>query len=331
MTVTLPFLPPALSPDAPWSVEQDEFLRQNYLTLDYKDIALALGRSVHSVRNRRYRKLPQQVARWTDAEVALLRAEYEGKEYSEDIDLDGLAAVLGREKGNISRKARQLGLTNINRRKKRIRLADCKLEGEQLRRCTSARIKQWMSENEHPRGMLGKKHTSETLEVVAEHSRRRWAEMSDDEKAEHQTKMLKRRIEVHGRIAPNRVRGTWKAGWREIGGVNTFFRSRWEANYARYLQWLKERGEIQAWEHEPETFWFEAIKRGVRSYLPDFKVTEANGAVVYHEVKGWMDDRSRTTIRRMAKYHPKVKLLVIDGKQYRALAKQVSRLIQGWE
>lgn len=301
------------------------------MKVDYKDIAAALGKSVAAVRNRRYCKLPRQIPAWTKDEVELLRSEYEGKKYSEQIDLDGLAAVLGRHKTNVCRKARQLGLTDSTRSPKEVPLALCKLNKEQLRQAASARMKKWMSENEHPRGMFGKKHTPETRDVISNHGRRRWAEMSTLEKDEFQTKMLKRRIEVHGTVAPKNIRGTWKAGWRNIGGVNNFFRSRWEANYARYLQWLKERGEIQSWEHEPETFWFEAIKRGVRSYLPDFKVTEANGSLVYHEVKGWMDSRSRTIIRRMAKYHPNVKLLVIDGKQYQTLAKQLSKLIPGWE
>lgn len=324
--IEIPFPPPCN-----WTAEQDEYLRQNYMTVDYKDIAKALGKTTASVRNRRYRKLPRQVAAWTDAEVDLLRAEYEGKSFSEDIDLDGLAAVLGRHKTNVSRKARELGLTDIRRRVKKFRLQDCALSGEQLSRATSARVKKWMAENEHPRGMLGKKHTQETIDNLADANRRWWAGLTDDEKAAFTLKALKRRVAVHGQIAPNVERGTWKAGWREIGGVRKYYRSRWEANYARYLQWLKDGGEILDWQHEPETFWFEAIKRGVRSYLPDFKVTEANGSIAYHEVKGWMDDRSRTTIKRMAKYHPAVKLIVIDAKQYRALKSQLQRLVPEWE
>jgi len=123
----------------------------------------------------------------------------------------------------------------------------------------------------------------------------------------------------------------WKAGWREIGGQRIYARSRWEANYARYLQWLLGLGEIAKWEHEPETFWFLKIKRGTRSYLPDFRVTENNGSIAYYEVKGWMDPQSKTKIKRMAKYHPDVKLIVVNSKSYKALEKMVSRMIVGWE
>ena len=131
--------------------------------------------------------------------------------------------------------------------------------------------------------------------------------------------------------AKNREGATWKAGWREIGGKRAYFRSAWEANYARWLEFLKVHGDILEWEHEPETFWFKGIKRGCMSYLPDFRVMEHSGAVAYHEVKGWMDARSATVIRRMAKYHPKVRLIVVDAKGYRALAKKASCLVQGWE
>lgn len=129
----------------------------------------------------------------------------------------------------------------------------------------------------------------------------------------------------------NRATASWKCGWREIGGVRKYYRSQWEANYARYLEWLKKQGQIIKWEHEPEVFWFEGVKRGCVSYLPDFRVTELNGDVVYHEVKGWMDDKSKTKIKRMAKYHPTVKLIVVDGKAYAALKKTMILIIKEWE
>lgn len=122
-----------------------------------------------------------------------------------------------------------------------------------------------------------------------------------------------------------------QAAWRTVGGTRSFFRSKWEANYARWLEYLRSQGNLEKWEHEPETFWFDGIRRGVCSYLPDFKVTRAGGSVEYHEVKGWMDPRSKTKIKRMAKYHPQVKLLVVDKKQYARLKRDVGPLVPGWE
>ncbi len=122
----------------------------------------------------------------------------------------------------------------------------------------------------------------------------------------------------------------WKQSWHTVGGVRKFFRSSWECNYARYLEWLRQQGQITSWEHEPKTFWFEGIKRGVASYLPDFRVQQGD-LVYYVEVKGWMDRRSKTKIKRMAKYYPDVELRVVDAKIYKALTKQVSAFIPDWD
>lgn len=113
---------------------------------------------------------------------------------------------------------------------------------------------------------------------------------------------------------------------------NQHFRSSWEANYARYLNWLQVKGDILRWEFEPDTFWFEAIKRGVRSYLPDFKVWDADGGQPYYvEVKGYMDAKSRTKLKRMKKYHPAVKVELFDAKRYKVLDRRMKNTLPGWE
>lgn len=106
-------------------------------------------------------------------------------------------------------------------------------------------------------------------------------------------------------------------------------RSAWEANYARYLKFLISKGQIQGYEYEAEEFWF-PVKRGTRSYLPDFKVTLPSGQVEYHEVKGYMDAVSKTKLKRMAKYHPHIKIVVIGKAEYNAI-KKWSSLIENWE
>ncbi len=182
----------------------------------------------------------------------------------------------------------------------------------------------------HPRGMLGLKHTQETKNHLSKKSSQMWSSMTEDEKSEMILKGMKTRAK-NGTMANERIGTTWKSAWREIGGVKKYYRSRWEANYAYYLEWLKSKGEIKSWSHEPKTFWFDGIKRGCVSYLPDFCVIEKNGEEVYHEVKGWMDDRSKTKIKRMAKYHPDVSLIVVDSKAYASLKKNVSMFVPGWE
>ena len=129
---------------------------------------------------------------------------------------------------------------------------------------------------------------------------------------------------------PKRGSSRSKGGKRaDLGGL--YVRSAWEANYARYLNWLVAQGVIAAWEYEPDTFWFHSIKRGTRSYCPDFKIFNNDGTIGYHEVKGWMNQRSRTQLKRMARYHPSVKVIVVDADAYRAIARQVKKLLPYWE
>lgn len=110
-----------------------------------------------------------------------------------------------------------------------------------------------------------------------------------------------------------------------------YFRSAWEANIARYLNYLMAQGEIFRWEYEADTFWFEKIKRGVRSYKPDFKIWDtATSDPYYWEVKGYDHPRGVTARKRMAKYYPNVKVILVDESAYRAIAKWKG-LIPEWE
>lgn len=103
--------------------------------------------------------------------------------------------------------------------------------------------------------------------------------------------------------------------WHKIDGKDIFFRSEWEYKYALYLESMRRKGIVKSWEHEPMTFWFTAIKRGTCSYKPDFKVNYVDGTHVWVEVKGWMDKKSATKIKRFKKYYPKEVLCVI-GKEW---------------
>ncbi len=127
------------------------------------------------------------------------------------------------------------------------------------------------------------------------------------------------------------IKSTYGSGWREIGGKRKYYRSTWEANYARYLEYLKVNGHIKRWEHEPKTFWFNKIKRGVRTYLPDFKITLNNNTYYWLEVKGYMDAKSRTKIKRFRKYYPKEILEIRDGKWFRKNSPNMAIICKGWE
>jgi hypothetical protein len=110
-----------------------------------------------------------------------------------------------------------------------------------------------------------------------------------------------------------------------------FFRSMWEANWARYLRFLVEHGAIRSWAYEPRRFEFVAIRYGTRSYTPDFEIIELDGRTIYEEIKGHLTEKSAVQLKRMARYYPDVRLRLITGKQYYAVARKVSAMIPGWE
>lgn len=117
-------------------------------------------------------------------------------------------------------------------------------------------------------------------------------------------------------------------GEYECSKGTTYFRSKWEANYALYLDFLKQHGQIKEWNYENKTFYFEKIKLGTRSYTPDFEVLKYDDSVEYHEVKGYMDSRSKTKLKRMEKYHPDVTLLLIERAQYMDILKKLKGVVK---
>lgn len=125
---------------------------------------------------------------------------------------------------------------------------------------------------------------------------------------------------------------TRAAGGRRDDLGDIWFRSSWEANYARYLNLLIKLRIVEHWEFEPKTFWFDGIRRGVASYLPDFSVKYRNDSVIeWIEIKGWVTPKDKTKWKRMAKYHPDVKLVVIKKKEYEATGRKWASSIPNWE
>lgn len=122
---------------------------------------------------------------------------------------------------------------------------------------------------------------------------------------------------------PNVQRGNY-----ETSKGTTFFRSKWEANYSVYLDFLIKQKVIRDWEFEAQTFFFEKIKSGTKKYIPDFKVTMIDGSTEFHEVKGFQAAKDKTKWRRMAKYFPDVKLVIIDKAFYNDLVKKMKTVLK---
>ena len=267
---------------------------------------------------------------WTDKEIAKLISWYSRPNAAgrDTLGLAEIAAELGRDKANVCRKARALGLTNKSRT----------IVSAETKKQLSQRAKAQIASKGHPRGALGIKHSEKTKRAIAKKSRAAWKEMKAMPLllAGRRTKTVRTNLQRYGVACPahainagRNVYSRCRRGTREDLGF--FVRSRWEANYARYLKWLEANGQIAAWKYEPTTFRFEGVSRGPYTYKPDFLVIEKDGTRAYHEVKGWMDSASRSRLKRFAKFYPDERIVVIDQAAYRQIERKLSSVIRHWE
>ena len=291
---------------------------------------------------------------WTETEVQILRDRYP------QIGLKATAKLLNRPIRGVAGKASNLGIkqdrksaffADWQRRAARSKVGKKRPDQslvmkslwargaltpptEERKKKTGASISRHWKEYGHPRGMLGKKHSLEFKLAMAEHSRRMWRDPNSKVNsaafrqmaAQRMSRQMIARLKAGVHIYSNCRRG------RRADLDNMFFRSAWEANYARYLKWMKTRSEILDWKYEPDTFWFEKIRRGVRSYTPDFKIWEdAPTAPYYKEIKGWMDKKSVTKLKRMQKYYPEIRVDLVNEREYRQIETSLARIIPGWE
>lgn len=194
---------------------------------------------------------------------------------------------------------------------------------------SSARAKAWIKKKGHPRGFAGRKHSPETLAILADRSRDMWKRWTPEQREANLTALRAEQMKLMA-AGPRETRHSRGVGGKRADLDGQYFRSSWEANYARYLNWLIKVGEIKAWEFEPRTFEF-PVKRGNRFYTPDFLVTEKDGSQAWHEVKGWLTADGATKLKRFAKYYPQEKLVLIDETQYTSIANQIGKSLPNWE
>jgi hypothetical protein len=288
-----------------WTEHEKSWLTQNYPAVGKSAAMRYLGRTEASVRKAASKlglRISQDSEFWREFQCRAARSK------------------VGKKRPGQSEVIRQLWRTGkIARSAESLRLS-------------ATKASQFNAIHGHPRGALGMKHTPEALHKMSLSARAMWSNPdSYCNSDEYRQKLSDRMAGMKPFDTAEQAYSRAKRGRRaDIG--DTFFRSRWEANYARYLNWMKARGEIHDWRYEPKTFWFEAIKRGVRSYTPDFEIIGTRPQDSYFvEVKGWMDAKSATKIKRMAKYHPSVRLEVCGEKDYRQIERNLGGIIPNWE
>jgi len=123
----------------------------------------------------------------------------------------------------------------------------------------------------------------------------------------------------------NTAHGHSKGGKRkDLGDI--YFRSSWEANFARYLNHLMGLCFIKGWTFEKEVF-----DLGAFNYVPDFKIESVDGEFSYHEVKGYMTKTARKKIALFKELYPNKKFVLVDEPVYLSIAKIYSDVIPNWE
>jgi hypothetical protein len=306
-----------------WTKQELDFIKENFDKMTHHEISEKIHRSQGAIRTKcSDLGLVNRNKYWTKDEVELLRQYYSKAGNAAPINLINLSKLLGRNKSNVCRKAKELGYETNQARP---------MTGEAKKNMSLASKKQ-IADKGHPRGMLGKTQSDEFKNKMSKRVKNEWkdpnSKHNSEENKQKSSDLMVERLKSDTRLRRGYSRGNQG---RRADLNNRYFRSSWEANYARYLNFLIKQKQLFRWEYEPDTFWFESIKRGVRSYLPDFKLWDNEDSIPYYvEVKGWMDSKSKTKLSRMAKYYPDIKVIVVGATEYKEISK-FKALISDWE
>ena len=247
--------------------------------------------------------------KWTDEQLQILRVAYNIKD-TETLNINELAKHLGKDKTNVCRKAKELGLST-NRFRKR---------SNEMNELMGERMKTWIHVNGHPTGYRELRMCLACGKMMElQHSAK--------------NKTCSRSCAATLRMRSEHIFSRCNSG-RRIDLNNQFFRSAYEANYARYLNYVTANSlfNIVSWQYEPDTFKFSKVSDSPKQYTPDFKVFYGNYHCAYHEVKGWDYPKGIKARERFNKYYPNLELILIGEDFFaNAVNNGLSKLIPNWE
>jgi len=103
--------------------------------------------------------------------------------------------------------------------------------------------------------------------------------------------------------------------WTDARGRAWTFKSRWELAYAQHLD-----AQGLSWDYEARKFGLHTCK----CYTPDF-VVDRDGVDEYHEVKGWLDDRTIARMQEFSRTYPARHLILVGPRELVDLG-----LIEAW-
>ena len=314
-----------------WTDEEKCALVELYQSHTDKELCSILNKTSGQIRGMKERMhLHGKYKAVTEEEKAIIKDWY--LSHPGVLDLDELSIIVGRPKTTISRCARELGLTINNRP-----LSEAAIEKSKESKArymssddyqntvkpAQAKLLSYYAKNEHPRGMLGKHHNAEAKRRISAAMVTMWATM---ELSDRNALILRMK---NGNAANGGHKSTYNTYSRCHGGfredIGLYFRSSWEANYARLLNHIGVK-----WEYEGQRFRFPDTGCGVLSYCPDFYLPEF---YLFIEIKGWMDERSRIRLGLFEKYYPEQfrNLLIIQEREYTQLQRLYMSEISEWE
>ncbi len=102
---------------------------------------------------------------------------------------------------------------------------------------------------------------------------------------------------------------------------NMFFKSKWEANFARVLNYWK-----IPWEYEKTRF-----NLGDCTYCPDFKIFDPEVPPYFVEVIGFFDDIHKKKLKLFQEKYPNEQIQIIHKIEYEDLKHKFSNIIESWE
>lgn len=314
-----------------WTSAEKDLLIELYDTHTDRDLCSILNKTSGQVRGMKERLgLNRKSHPFTSEEKEIIENYYLCN--PDEIDLNKLAAEMGRERTSISRYARSLGLTRTDRPPSSATVEKIKASQEIFRNSQEyietikpkcAEMLSYYAKNQHPRGMLGKHHTDEVRKRLSESHRDIWAHMSVDDRMDLVKKIRSGCIAKGVYVATSNTYSRCHGGYRD--DLHQYFRSSWEANIARLFNHLG-----FSWEYEATRFKYDDLGDGVLSYCPDFYIPEIDSWV---EVKGWMDEKSVLRLKKFREVYPEQysKLLLVDEKVYSCISKDLSHVIPHWE
>ena len=97
------------------------------------------------------------------------------------------------------------------------------------------------------------------------------------------------------------------------------YRSKLEARFAQYLDFLQKCGVVSSWDYEPKQciFQYEDVhgKRSDREYWPDFLVNYKNGTRAWFETKGYVQNKDIQKWKLFRRDFPDETLVIVFAKK----------------